>query len=244
MKIVIFNFSGNTGKTTLAKHLFVPQIPGAQRITIEDLNVGDGQADVEIAAGKFRELAAQLNVADDDEHFVIDLGASAAKEMLVHFSTLRSTRRAIDFWVIPVTPAAKQVADTLNTIAALADLGISPASMVVVLNNVVDVAAFESDFALIASASEKFGFSVAHQAVLSSEIFDTLKGRQETVFDIADDRADFKALRRELKGDLAALEQLGRRMVIRDLAEAAVDNLRAVFASTPIATAIEAVDTH
>jgi hypothetical protein len=41
MKIAVINFSGNLGKTTVARHLLAPRLNGAQVIAIESLNAGD-----------------------------------------------------------------------------------------------------------------------------------------------------------------------------------------------------------
>ena len=44
MKIAVINFSGNVGKTTIARHLLLPRIPGAELITVESVNADEGQA--------------------------------------------------------------------------------------------------------------------------------------------------------------------------------------------------------
>lgn len=237
MKIAIINLSGNTGKTTLAKHLFAPQL-SAKRVQIEDVNVGDGEPDLELAASKFKQLAAELNVAGDEENFVIDIGASNAKSMVEHFSQLKTTRADIDFWVIPVVPAAKQKADSINTAATLMKIGVKPDRIVMVLNNVQDTQSVEHDFSAIL-ATRELGINVADQVVLASDVFEMLKGQSESVFDLAGNPPDFKALMKAARaaGDKDALNELGVRMVTQDLVEAAVENLRAAFESTPIGVA-------
>lgn len=239
MKVAVINFSGNTGKSTLTKNLLVPMIPNAKRISIEDLNEGDGKSDVEISASLFRNLAAELNVADDEDNFVIDIGASAAKEMLVHFATLRTTRSDINFWVVPVTPQLKQRGDTLNTVRALMEIGVKPESIVVVPNLISDIALFQGDFAQIAAAATEMGFSMCSEAVLLDAVYDMTKNTNASMFDIAAEATDFKALRKKYKTEPEKLEHLGRQMVIHDSAEQACENLRAVFAATPLARALE-----
>jgi len=44
MKIAVINFSGNVGKTTVARHLLLPRIRGAELIAVESLNADEGQA--------------------------------------------------------------------------------------------------------------------------------------------------------------------------------------------------------
>lgn len=237
MKTTVINLSGNTGKTTLSKHLLAPQL-NARRIEIEDVNTGDGEADLDLAANKFKALAAELNVADDDEHFVIDIGASNAKAMIEHFAQLKSTRAAIDFWVIPVVPSAKQKTDSLNTVKTLMEIGVDPGRIVMILNNITDIDSVSSDFATILAA-RRIGISVVDEAVLASEVFEMLKGRQESVFTLLESPPDFRSLKKAAreKGDDGAMLEIGRQMVLQDMAESAVENLRAVFLSTPMASA-------
>ena len=238
MKIAVINLSGNTGKTTLAKHLFAPQL-NAKRVQIEDTNIGDGEPDLELAASKFKQLAAELNVALDDENFVIDIGASNAKLMVEHFAQLKTTRSDIDFWIIPVVPSAKQKADSINTVATLTRIGIAPGKIVMVMNNVTDTQSVEHDFSTILQLRD-LGVNVADQVVLASEVFEMMKGQSETVFDLVKTPPDFKSLLKAARAnnDAQAVNQIGTQMVIQDLAESAADNLQAVFQSTPLAPGV------
>ncbi len=235
MKVAVINLSGNTGKTTLSKHLFAPLL-NARRVQIEDVNVGDGEPDLELAAGKFKLLAAELNVADDSDNFVIDIGASNAKLMIEHFADLKTTRSAVDFWVIPVVSASKQKMDSLNTANTLIKIGVEPSKIVMVLNNVTDIDSLEHDFAAIIGVRE-LGIQVANEAVLSSDVFEMLKGDVSNVFDLVKTPPDFKALLKAARkaDDKEAIKNVGVKMVMQDLVEAAAKNLRAVFESTPLA---------
>ena len=103
MKIAVINFSGNTGKSVLSKNMLIPLLPGAKRISIEDINDPGGRSDATITASMFPSLAAELNAFDEDKHFVLDIGASSAKEMVGHFTRLATTRSDIDVWIVPVT---------------------------------------------------------------------------------------------------------------------------------------------
>ena len=38
MKVAVINFSGNVGKTTIARHLLAPRIPDADFIAVESIN--------------------------------------------------------------------------------------------------------------------------------------------------------------------------------------------------------------
>ena len=234
MKVAVINLSGNTGKTTLSKHLLAPQL-NARRIQIEDVNVGDGEPDLELAASRFKSLAAELNTAEDTENFVIDIGASNAQAMVEHFAQLKTTRAGIDFWVIPVVPASKQKADSINTASTLIKIGVKPDRIVMVLNNIIDTKSVEHDFAQIL-ALRSLDIHVAGQAVLANEVYELLKGSAESVFDLVKNPPDFKALLKAArdKKDTDQVRELGVKMVHQDLAEDASANLKAVFESTPL----------
>ena len=43
MKLAVINFSGNVGKTTVARHLLAPRIPGCELVSVESINADEGQ---------------------------------------------------------------------------------------------------------------------------------------------------------------------------------------------------------
>lgn len=231
MKIVVTNMSGNAGKTTLRKHLFGPLMPDANLITIEDMNDGDGPVREELEARDFRQLAIELNTADTDSNYVLDIGSSSLREALQHFKTLRTTRDVIDFWVLPCCPTIKQRNDTVQTIKLLLEMGISAHQIRIIPNAVEDFREADIIFAPIREKAREIGYQVCPVPVLWSDIFQMLKDRPASVFDVAANRTDFRTEVQRMKGDPAALEGLGRAMVARDLAEDAAHNLREVFSN-------------
>lgn len=233
MKIVVINLSGNTGKTTLTKHMFKPLLQAA-RISIEDVNAGDGPVDLEIGANKFKSLAAELNTADDAKSFVIDVGASNAKSMLANFDQLSSTTDLIDAWIIPATPSSKQIVDSLRTAESLKELGIDPKKITILPNNISDLDSFESDFSHI-FLSRQFGFVVPENGILATEAFSMLRNDSRSIFDIVNNKPDFAALKAELRkaDDKEGLVKLGHEMVLFDLSRHAAKNVQAIFNELP-----------
>ena len=59
MKIAVINFSGNVGKTTIARHLLAPRLPGAAVVSIESLNADDTTTDT-LRANQFGALQEYL----------------------------------------------------------------------------------------------------------------------------------------------------------------------------------------
>lgn len=153
MKVAIINLPGNTGKTTLDIHLLTPLLT-ALRLRVEDFNSGDGEPDLELAAGKFKALSTELNVAGDGENFVIDIGASNATAKIERFSVLGTSRADIDFWLIPVEPAVKQKNDSLNTASTLMEIGVDPRKIIMVLNSETDPVTTAHNFEVVFAAAK------------------------------------------------------------------------------------------
>lgn len=229
MKLAIVNHAGMTGKTTLTKHLLIPNLPGAKRIEIEDVNAGDGIADAELNAKQLKDLAAELNAADDSQHFVIDIGSSVIKDVTRQLEQLKSLLRNIDLWVVPVTKEARQSKDSAKTVNTLIELGVPASSIMLLPNKVEDVNTFDEDFEHVMKL-RSVGVLISNQAVLWSEVFEMLKDKAESVYDLERNVPDFKSMKRDAAGDKDALLVVGQRMVLQDLAEFSVKNLNAVWA--------------
>ncbi len=229
MKVAVINFSGNTGKSMLTKNMLVPLLPGAKRISIEDLNDPGGRSDATITASMFPSLAAELNAFEEDKHFVLDIGASSAKEMIGHFSRLATTRSDIDVWIVPVTPVSKQCADTINTVRKLIEIGVEPQRIVVVPNNITDLSQFELDFKRLSIVAAEMGFRLCDQGVPNSKIYDMTRSGDDSLFDIAADPTDYRDKMRRQRADHASAQEFGRRIVVRDMARDACVHLRSVF---------------
>ena len=87
MKIAVINFSGNVGKTTVARHLLLPRIDGAELIAVESLNADEGQGQA-LRGRQFGELQEYLQTVDS---VVVDIGASNVEDLL---SLMRATAAA------------------------------------------------------------------------------------------------------------------------------------------------------
>lgn len=242
LNIVVINYSGNTGKTTLSKHLLAPQIFKAKRIQIEDINSADGLPDMQIGASQSTELLIKLSAAREGQHCVIDIGASNAKKMMEYFAKSKVARTAISFWVIPVVPASKQIADSLKTLSALLAMGVDADKVIFIPNNVVDTGSVQHDFKAIYSAGKELGVHVCIEVVLQSEIFELIKDQPQTVFDMVASTPDFPNLIKaaRIKDDPSELNQLALEQVLHDMADYTSANLTAVFMDTPIAELVTA----
>ena len=134
MKVAVINFSGNVGKSTVARHLLAPRMNNARVIPVESIN-SDGTDDKALKGKQFGELQEGLALLDDA---VVDIGASNVEDFVNLMEQYKNSHEDFDFFVVPTMPKAKQQRDTISTIEALEGIGV-PAKRSRLLFNVVDL---------------------------------------------------------------------------------------------------------
>lgn len=230
MKVAVINFSGNVGKTTVAGHLLQPRLDGAQIISVESLN-SDGTADgleVEQMRGKrFGDLIEKLMMEDQA---IVDVGASNVEEFLKQMQQFDGSHEEFDFFVVPTVKEKKQQADTVNTLRALAALGIPKKKIRLLFNKVETEDHVEDDFSsLFGLAKLEKGFTLNADAVIySNEVFERLKSVGKSLADILSDETDYRARMREAISD-DEKENCVRMVALKRLGSTANKNLDAAF---------------
>ena len=193
MKIAVINFSGNVGKTTIARHLLAPRVPGAEIIQVESVNSDDGPSIQEALRGK--QFSMLLDALAVTESAVVDVGASNAEDFLNKMQQYHGSHEDFDLFVVPAVARVKQQRDTISTIEALHGLGVQPKKIKVVLNLLEHDDLPESVFAGLAAYSKEsktFSFN-ARAAIRASEIFAKIGQTGQTIADLLSDQTDFKA---------------------------------------------------
>ena len=147
MRVAVVNFSGNTGKSTLAAHLFVPRI--------EEAPLFHGRVDQRrrrwASRGALRALHDHWLTIDEA---IVDVGASSVEDTSHLPAPLSAARtRTSTAFVVPTVTDQKQQDDTVRTIEALGEMGVAPDRIRVVFNRIDprDLNIFESDFQTILS---------------------------------------------------------------------------------------------
>ena len=135
MKVAVINFSGNVGKTTVARHLLAPRIDGAEVIAVESINADDGQANA-LRGKQLGELQEYLQTV---ENVVVDIGASNVEDLLSLMHKYRGSHEDFDYFVIPTVPALKQQQDTIATLTELSRLGVPASKLRIVFKQVEEV---------------------------------------------------------------------------------------------------------
>ena len=237
MKVAVINFSGNVGKTTVARHLLQPRILEAELVTIESINADEGQSQ-SLRGRHFAELQEYLQIA---ENVVVDIGASNVEELLASMKRFRGSHADFDYFVVPTVPVLKQQQDTIATLVELGQIG-APADKVRLVFNMVDDAedparSFDPVLAFIAQ------HPVAHADLAcrlgANEIYARVKMAGLDLATLLNDQTDSQALIAQTQ-DQSEKISLARRLATRRLASGVVPELDACFAAlclTPQASA-------
>ena len=226
MKVAVINFSGNVGKSTVARHLIAPRMNNAVIIPVESIN-SDGTSDAAIKGKQFGELQEALLLMDDA---VVDVGASNVEDFITLMTQYKGSHEDFDYYVVPVVPKNKQMRDTISTIDALASIGV-PAKKIRVVFNMIDV---DDEAKRVCSGIFDYcdaakNFIVKPAAVIhTNDVYGKLKGEQQDLAGILADSTDYKELIKTAKTSEDKINY-AQRIAIKRLASGVVGELDSVF---------------
>jgi hypothetical protein len=228
MKIAVINFSGNVGKTTVARHLLLPRIEGAELIAIESLNADEGQGQA-LRGRQFGELQEYLQTIDNA---VVDIGASNVEELLGLMQRYRGSHEDFDVFVVPTVPALKQQQDTIATLAELARLGVPAFKIRLVFNMVEGGVEFKTTFFLVLGFLDERRVATANPACRlgTNEIYARIRNQGIDIATLARDDTDYKAQIVQARDTVEKLA-LAQKLATRRLASGVVPELDACFAA-------------
>ena len=229
MKVAVINFSGNVGKSTVARHLLAPHMHDAQVISVESIN-SDATADDAIRGKQYGDLLQALALTDNA---VVDIGASNVEDLMNQMKQYRASHEDFDYFVVPTVAKAKQQRDTISTIDALAKIGIPANKIRLVFNMVEPDETSERMFSgLFEYHAKENRFTLNPKAVIvSNDIYDRVKGTGRTIRELSQCKTDWRAKRAEAReaGDITGMEEGVDGQMDRDLAQTAQENLTEVW---------------
>lgn len=228
MKLAVINYSGNVGKTTVARHLLAPRIPECQVVAVESINADEGQP-VTIRGRQFAQLQEFLQSVDN---VVVDIGASNVEELLKLMRRYRDSQQDFDAYVVPTVPDRKQQQDTAATLAELARIGVPPERLLVVFNQVDADDAIDSTFAPLLAYCASTGIARlnAAAAISFNEVYSLVRGTGQSLADLAADSTDYKVLIAKA-GTQSDKLALARRLATQRLARGVIPELDVCFAA-------------
>lgn len=228
MIILVLNFSGNVGKTTIAANLLLPRL-GGKLFSVESLNQDSESDNVEaerLRAERFESLQEQLLMQDTA---VVDVGASNVETFLEMLSRYRNSVDDYDHVVVPTVKERKQAADTISTIDALLALGVDPERIKVVFNRVDRRDDVEESFAPLIGYAQQKGVPINLQAVLHfNEVFEQIKDTETSLAQVIVDPTDHRALLRQETTDEGKTLRI-RRLNIKRLSISCKEDMDRAF---------------
>lgn len=134
MRIAILNYSGNVGKTTIARDIFGYRLPEYELVSIESVN-NDGKETVVIRGEEGDKLYTEVIINDD---LILDIGSSNLEAFFRTSEKESEIINSMDKFIIPVTSEKKQQLDTLKTIQDLLKMKVSPTAIHIIANQVTE----------------------------------------------------------------------------------------------------------
>lgn len=226
MKVAVINFSGNVGKSTVARHLLLPRMKKASVFAVESIN-SDGTEDEAVRGKQFAELLESLALVDNA---VIDVGASNVEDFVTLMGKYRGSHEDFDYYVVPTVAKHKQQTDTISTIKALSELGVPANKLRLVFNMVETDETIERQFTGILSYhADKKKFILNRDAVIHmNEIYGKLKNTDKSIGDILNDPDDLKEKLKKATTPDEKIE-LTKKIAVKRLAAGVTEELDAVF---------------
>jgi hypothetical protein len=189
MKVAIVNYSGNVGKTTIARHLMQPRMNNAEIFAVETINADAGNNPTR--GKEFIETQIKMALVDDA---ICDIGSSNIEQVIQLMAQNPGSHEDFDFFVIPVTPSPKQQRDTISTIEALSGLGVPPTKIRVLFNQLDLGDKPENVFSgLFEYQKSEERFTIRPDAVIhSNPLYPKLAYTKTGVSEIVADKTDYK----------------------------------------------------
>lgn len=226
MKIIVLNYSGNVGKSTIARHLLSARMNNAKILPVESIN-SDGTEEDALRGRQFSMVSEVANVLDD---LVVDVGASNVEDFLSQMAQYKGSHEDFDYFVIPTVVKGKQIRDTISTIEALAEQNVPADKIRVVFNMIEHDDGIDDHFSgLLKYYKDKKTFTLRKEAIVRvSDIY--LKVGVLNIKEIAADTTDLKALLQTAKTTEEKVK-ISRQIGTRRLAIGVTEELDAVFAT-------------
>jgi collagenase-like PrtC family protease len=225
MKVAVVNYSGNVGKTTVARHLLSPRMGDCPILFVETINEG-GHAESNIKGRDFKEVLKEIPA---HEKVVVDVGSSNIEQVFAQLKKMHDAHEDFDYFVIPTVPAGKQQADTAKIVEALYEMGVDSAKIKVLFNQVEDGDDVSKVFGVLLEALEPLEVKPSTDVVIhQNELFPMLGNR--TVEEALCVGRDFKAEIAEAAGNAVRQREIAEARIVSRLAKGVKAELDAAFA--------------
>lgn len=202
MRVAVVNYCGTVGKTTVASHLLAPRLKDAGVIiAVETVNETAAELGLrvdQLRGTRFGELYKRLMAT---EEAIVDVGASNAEEFIGRMGRFAGSEAEFDYFVVPTTSGSREQRETIKTVKALAEVGVSAERIRVLLNRVMEDAVEEFGAVLGFADASRCCTANSRAAIHENEVFNLLNEKQITLSAILADETDYRSLVRALDKD-------------------------------------------
>jgi len=228
MKAAVLNYSGNVGKSTVARYLLLPRIPGAELAPIEIANARpDGNDAIDPV-----DYEAMLTTVISTENLVVDVGASSVDPFLSQMRKFAGSIDDFDYFIVPTIPDDKALRDTILTIGTLNKLGAPPDRTICLLNRVQNDAKVDDLLEpLMRFQDQSKAFRVdPRNYIHENEVFGRVARANTTLEKITEDPTDLRGAVKSASSDTARAALI-EQLATKRLATGVLKELDAVFSS-------------
>ena len=231
MRVATINISGNVGKTTVAKNLLYPRLPGACLFEIESLNTGLQLTPVAVKTIRAGSYGAMIDAIMPVESAIIDVGASNVEAFLGEMHQLEGSHVEFDYFVIPMVKDDKVIKESIKTALLLADLGVAKDKIKLVFNRFPkELDAYEALGHVFKLANAE-GFTLRRSAVIyENPVYAALNKVGASLLELNNDHTDYRTELHNAKNERE--QQLALVMIAnKRRASSATKNLDTVFSA-------------
>lgn len=225
MKIAVLNFSGNVGKTTIAKNLLLPRLSDTPYLAIETINDDGANSDEIKVKGK------DYNIVQDEllinDNLIVDIGSSNVEQALTSIAKLHGSHNDYDYFLLPTVSSLKEQIDTNATMIELLELGVNSNKIRLVFNKVEEAGKL-NNFEKVIKQAELLKIRVPSVGIQDNEVYSKLRELEISMQELL----AIEDLRDKIKqaDDTDKKRKLAKLLSSQMLAQSACKNLDDVFA--------------
>lgn len=230
--IVVTNTSGNSGKSTLAKHWLKPRMgQGVHCISMfhEETAAPKGFADQEVHKRSATEdVAIRIYGGMADTSLLIDMGSSRVNEINRFWGQVDGLHKRVDHFVLPFQVTQKSITDTISSAFTLLEMGVDAHKIVLVPNMIRTTSEIECKTfkTLIARPVEDNELSLIATPIRYHPFFDAVQFHDCTSRQVA----AYHVPRLSIDATADAIAERAEILAFRRLARIAEKNLEQAYA--------------
>lgn len=228
MKSMIINFSGNVGKSTIAKYLLAPRLESCEIVPIESINDNE-HTEKNLRGSAFGAVLDEIVMLNDN--VVLDVGSSNAETIVNLLGKYNGAHEEFDIFIVPVIAKPKVINDTITTVQALSDIGVSSDKIIVMLNQVDIDTDIDFEFKRLQDQDGVFLTYDKKLAIPQHEFFTRIAGTGFDFLEVLHDETNYSKLAKETPKDDPALREYILKLALKRLATSLNKDFDIIFQS-------------